>query len=260
MKVLLLGATGNLGIRLIPALLSHNHSVVAFVRSSSKLSSMLPSALLSQIVVVEGDAKSSGSIKKAILDKDCDAVVNTAGLAAVMPWQKSELPRIFEAVVQATKEAGMERNKALRVWFLGGMGLLDMPGTRSVITHYLPIYREHLQNFALLNSISTEIIRWSILCPSLMTPRSSTFELPMQAPTESLIMSATVPPHWKDIWVRRIPLLGPFIVLGLNVGQYTTKLEDNAEVIASDLERGGDEWVGKKVGVWDASREKHAKK
>ncbi|KAK9374024.1 uncharacterized protein V1513DRAFT_124639 [Lipomyces chichibuensis] len=260
MKVLLLGATGNLGIRLIPALLLHNHSVVAFVRSSSKLSSLLPPTLLSQIVVVEGDAKSSGSIKKAILDNNCDAVVNTAGLAALMPWQKSELPRIFEAVVQATKVSGMERNKALRVWFLGGMGLLDMPGTRSIVGDYLPIYREHLPNLALLNSISTETIRWSILCPSVMTPRSSTVELPMQAPTGNLIVSATVPPHWKNVWVRKIPLLGPFIVLGLNAGQYTTKLEDNAELIASDLEKGGDEWVGKKVGVWDASQEKHAKK
>ncbi|KAJ8103330.1 hypothetical protein POJ06DRAFT_247259 [Lipomyces tetrasporus] len=249
MKVLLLGATGNLGIRLIPALLSHNLTVVAFVRSSAKLSSMLPSAILSEITIVEGDAKSSDLIKKAILDNDCDAVVNTAGLAALLPWKSSELPAIFAAVVQAAKEAGAQQKKALRVWFLAGLGLLDMPGTKSMLVDYLPVYREHRPNFVLLQTIPTDVIRWSILCPSVMNPRSSELVVPVKG-TQKLIMSATVPPHWKDSWMRRIPLVGPFIVLAKNVSQYSTDLEDNAEVIANDLEHGDDEWVGKKVGVW----------
>ncbi|KAK9320212.1 hypothetical protein V1517DRAFT_375825 [Lipomyces orientalis] len=252
MKVLLLGATGNLGIRLVPALLSHNLAVVAFVRSSAKLSSMLPSAILSQITIVEGDAKSSDMIKNAILDNDCDAVINTAGLAALLPWKTSDLPTIFAAVIQAAKLAGEQRKKALRVWFLGGLGLLDLPGTKSLLMDYLPVYREHRPNFALLKAIPTDVIRWSILCPSVMNPRSSEFVVPVKG-TKKLIMSATIPPHWKDSWMRRIPLVGPFLVLGKNVSQYTTDLEDNAEVIANDLENGDDEWVGKKVGVWQSA-------
>jgi nucleoside-diphosphate-sugar epimerase len=134
MKVLLIGATGNLGIRLIAALLTHGHSVVAFVRSSNKLESLLPTAVYHQITVVQGDATDPVSIKRAILDASCDAVVNTAGLAALPPWGKSELPAIFHAVLDAVREAGLDRKKPLRTWFLAGMGVLYYPGLESMLS------------------------------------------------------------------------------------------------------------------------------
>ena len=135
MKVLLVGATGNLGLRLVAALLTHGHSIVAFVRSSNKLESLLPQSVFSQIVVVQGNAKDPASIKKAILDADCDAVVNTAGVAAMAPWRKSDLPAIFRAVLEAVKGAGSDRKKPLRTWFLAGTGALYYPGTESMISN-----------------------------------------------------------------------------------------------------------------------------
>ena len=135
MKVLLIGATGNLGLRLVAALLTHGHSVVAYVRSSSKLESLLPASVYQQIAVVEGDAKNSTSIKKAILNSGCDAVVNTAGLAALPPWARSDLPAIFRAVLDGVREAGSERRKPLRVWFLAGLGVLFLPGTESMLSN-----------------------------------------------------------------------------------------------------------------------------
>jgi nucleoside-diphosphate-sugar epimerase len=134
MRVLLLGATGNLGSRLVPALLTHGHSVVAYVRSASKLETLLPATVYEQVTVVQGDAKSSQSIKKAILDHKCDAVVSTAGVAALAPWAKSDLPEIFRAVLDAAREAGRERQHPLRVWFLGGQGVLYYPGTQSMLS------------------------------------------------------------------------------------------------------------------------------
>ena len=135
MKVLVIGATGNLGIRLVAALLTHGHSVVAFVRSSPKLESLLPTPVYSQIAVIQGDAKDSVAIKKAILDASCDAVVNTAGLAALPPWGKSDLPAIFRAVLDAVREAGSERKKPLRAWFLAGLGVLHYPGSESMLSN-----------------------------------------------------------------------------------------------------------------------------
>jgi len=41
MRVLLLGATGNLGSRCLPALVAHKHVVTVFVRNSSKLRAMM---------------------------------------------------------------------------------------------------------------------------------------------------------------------------------------------------------------------------
>ena len=135
MKVLLIGATGNLGLRLVAALLTHGHSVVAFVRSSNKLESLLPPSVYAQLAVVQGDATDSSSIKRAILDSSCDAVVNTAGLAALPPWGKSDLPVIFRAVLDGVREAGADRQKPLRTWFLAGMGIMYFPGTESMLSN-----------------------------------------------------------------------------------------------------------------------------
>lgn len=135
MKVLVIGATGSLGIRLVAALLTHGHSVVAFVRSSKKLESLLPTSVYRQIAVIQGDATDRVSIKGAILDANCDAVVNTAGLAALPPWGKSELPAIFHAVLDAVREAGLDRKKPLRTWFLAGLGVLYYPGSESMLSN-----------------------------------------------------------------------------------------------------------------------------
>ena len=135
MKVLVVGATGNLGVRLVAALLTHGHSVVAFARSSNKLESLLPTSVYRQIAVVQGDATDQVSIKRAILDASCDAVVNSAGLAALPPWGKSELPAIFHAVLDAVREAGLERKKPLRSWFLAGLGVLYYPGSESMLSN-----------------------------------------------------------------------------------------------------------------------------
>lgn len=135
MKVLLVGATGNLGLRLVAALLTHGHSVIAFVRSSNKLESLLPASVYSQITVIQGDAKDPASIKRAILDANCDAVVNTAGLAALPPWGKSDLPAIFRAVLDGVRQAGVDRKKPLRTWFLAGLGVLHYPGSESMLSN-----------------------------------------------------------------------------------------------------------------------------
>jgi len=135
MRVLLIGATGNLGIRLVASLITHGHTVIAYVRSSKKLEFVLPPSICSQIEVIQGDAKDAVSMKDAILNHVCDAVVNTAGVAAVAPWGKSDLPAIFRAVLTAIQEAGKERKNPLRVWFLAGMGVLNYPGTESLLSN-----------------------------------------------------------------------------------------------------------------------------
>jgi nucleoside-diphosphate-sugar epimerase len=135
MKVLVIGASGNLGLRLIASLLTHGHVVVAYVRSSSKLESLLSSAIYRRVDVFQGDATDSASLKHTILKHNCDAVVNTAGVAAVAPWGKSDLPAIFRAVLEAVQEAGLEKQKPLRTWFLAGMGILHYPGTETMLSN-----------------------------------------------------------------------------------------------------------------------------
>lgn len=122
MKVLVVGAAGNFGSRLIPALLAHNHTVVAFVRTPSKLSPSIVSHLSG---TAAGDATSATDIQKALLEHNCDALVNTAGIARMAPWGKSSLVDIFPAVLEAAIQAGKERGAPLRAWFMGGLSTLD---------------------------------------------------------------------------------------------------------------------------------------
>ena len=126
MKVLLLGVTGNVGSRMLPALVAHKHEVVAYVRTPAKISSEAKSKLAS---IVVGSASDSAAIKAAILSHNCDAVVNAAGLAAMTGFSsQGDFPAIFAAVVQATLEAGRERGGApIRCWLMSGFGILDSP-------------------------------------------------------------------------------------------------------------------------------------
>ncbi|KAK9357585.1 hypothetical protein V1504DRAFT_436609 [Lipomyces starkeyi] len=65
------------------------------------------------------------------------------------------------------------------------MGILVIPGTKSMIVRYLPIFREHIQDMALLKTIPATVIRWSILCPSYMIPRSTNLVVPSKGPATS---------------------------------------------------------------------------
>jgi nucleoside-diphosphate-sugar epimerase len=133
MKVLLLGLTGNVGSRLLPSLVAHNHQVVAFIRSPTKISK---EAKLSIDTIVVGSASDSDAIKKAILDHGCDAVVNAAGVAAMTGFtSQGEFPAIFAAVVKATSEASKERGGApIRCWLLSGFAMLDGPKNPYLLT------------------------------------------------------------------------------------------------------------------------------
>ena len=126
MKVLLFGVTGNVGSRMLPALLAHKHQVVAYVRTPAKIS---PEALSKLDSIVIGSALDRAAIKAAILSHNCDAVVNAAGLAATTGLtSQGEFPAIFAAVVQVALEAVQERGGApIRCWLMSGFGILDSP-------------------------------------------------------------------------------------------------------------------------------------
>jgi len=134
MRVLLLGVTGNVGSRMLPALLAHKHQVVGYVRTPAKISSEVKSKLDS---IVVGSASNSAAIKAAIISHNCDAVVNAAGVAAMTGWtSQGEFPAIFAAVVQAALEVGQERGGLpIRCWFMSGFTILDSPRKPYLIHH-----------------------------------------------------------------------------------------------------------------------------
>lgn len=129
MRVLLLGATGNLGRRCIPALLAHNHTLVILVRDIPKLHSLISPSLASLVTaIVQGDATDVAALKKVLRDYQIDAVVNVAG-NQVLPWKEHQLSKIAKAAADAAVEVGRERGKPLRMWVMSAIAILRVPGT-----------------------------------------------------------------------------------------------------------------------------------
>jgi putative NADH-flavin reductase len=130
MRVLLLGVTGKVGCRLFPALVAHNHTVVAYVRNPAKVSEDVASRASS---IMTGCATNSDALTEAMLSHRCDAVINAAGFA--VPFGKGgELPSIHSAVSKAAQAARVERGgPPLRCWFLSGWPLMDSPNVPHTI-------------------------------------------------------------------------------------------------------------------------------
>lgn len=268
MRILLLGATGNLGLRLIPALLAHKHTLIIYVRNPSKLHSLVPESLTSQATIVVGDATDSEGIRRALIEHNCDGIVDTAG-NQVLPWTEYLLGKIAKAVSDAAIAVGKERGKPLRAWFIGGLTLLRVPGTDHLVrdlyvtldqipyTHpntfrSLPRipYDQHQGTLDVLKPIQQSSLRWSIMCIAFMYPVYPAIE-PLESPrTHSLISAKGMLAGWADLpWTTRIPLIGWIITMVLLVSRYTTNLEDVADFIAEDLKLGSEEFIVERVGI-----------
>ncbi|KUJ23800.1 uncharacterized protein LY89DRAFT_633492 [Mollisia scopiformis] len=254
MKVLLLGVTGNVGSRLLPALLAHNHQVIAYVRSPTKISPEAKSKITS---VVVGSASDSEAIKAAILSNNCDAVVNAAGLPATTSFSsQGEFPAIFTAVVKAIVDAGRERGTGpIRCWLMSGFGILDSPKKPHILLDYMPLFPAHRGNYQLIKSYAADDLAWSLFAASQMNPKYDTAQFPPAADTsaDNLVARANAPPAWTQKF-RWVPLIGNYLNVMVQGQSYFAVLENCVDFIAADLEKGHkSEWIGKRVGVKEKS-------
>jgi len=261
MRVLLFGGTGNLGSRLIPALLARQHEVVAFVRSPEKLRALIAPALHESITVYKGDAFDSEAVEHAIKNHGCDAIVNTAGNHEPL-WREQIMDKIVGSITSAALRVGKERGKPLRAWIIGGLGSLEYPGTGGwKIQDFFQKWmsEHHQQTERIVKSIDTKDLVWSLLCVAIMTPESKAVVLLEQPRGHRLVVSTRSPPAWQDHWVRGIPIVGVYLNLLAGLSSYTTYLEDVADLIAEDLTRGtSSDYVGEFVGFKDVEKNKTA--
>ncbi|KAL8828834.1 MAG: hypothetical protein Q9170_006430 [Blastenia crenularia] len=257
MKVLLLGATGNLGSRLIPALLAHQHQVVLFVRNESKLRELIHSDVISNCTIVSGNATDAAGIETAIVENKCNALINSAGQASIFPWQPPRMQEIINAVVAAAVGASKTLGHPIRAWFLGGLTALDMPNKPGVkIVEYTPIFWEHRLTYDCLLSKPIENLPWSQFAPSQMVPASQEITL-LEAPRGNpLVAKNDSPPEWILTYLSSIPYLGVFFDALRNGMRYNTTLEDCADWLAADLSKEKSEHVGHRVGVIEGKKPK----
>jgi putative NADH-flavin reductase len=112
MKLLILGATGGIGMELVRQALEHNHAVTAFVRSADKLRTRAP-----LINVVQGSPLNSSELANVMAGQD--AVLSGFGPRVPIAKTDAHLLRDFGAsLTSAMKLSGVRRGIVVSTAFL----------------------------------------------------------------------------------------------------------------------------------------------
>jgi uncharacterized protein len=123
MKVVLFGATGMAGSRILTELLQRGHTVTAVARDAS---TTLPGA-----TVVEGDALDAANVASVV--KGADAVVSAYGPG----FDPKEVHKVVDATTALI--AGMKQAGVKRLIMVGGAGSLYVaPGVQLIDSGHLP--------------------------------------------------------------------------------------------------------------------------
>jgi putative NADH-flavin reductase len=153
MKVVLYGATGRAGSRILHELLSRGHRVLAIARDAAKLEPA------EGLVVGEDDL--SDAAKTAGVITGADAVISAY---APPTTNTDELVRVTKLLVEAVAKSGVPR-----LLMVGGAGSLEVaPGVSLIDSGHLPpewlaIARSHS---AALDVLRSSKIDWTNLCPA----------------------------------------------------------------------------------------------
>ncbi len=152
MNVVLFGATGTIGSRILTELLSRGHAVKAVVRDASKL---LPGA-----EPIHGDIFNAEDVSRAA--RDSEAVISSYG-PGIDSDAVGKLIHATESLVQGLKQSGTQRLIAV-----GGAGsLLVAPGVQLVDA---PNFPAEWKPIALAHRDALEILRNSSLDWTSVSP------------------------------------------------------------------------------------------
>ncbi|QHW29676.1 NAD(P)H-binding protein [Paenibacillus rhizovicinus] len=166
MKIIVFGATGNTGKRVLAQGLKMGHEMTAYVRNAAKLHDQLGEHSAKNVKVVVNDMLDPSSVGEALAHQD--AAIIAAGHAG----QGEEFVRIVDNIISQCES---QPYFAGRVWMMGGAGLLDIPYANTIgnnLPGFPPEYSTHNRNFDRLQQTELD---WSVMCPGAMIESS---ELP----------------------------------------------------------------------------------
>jgi putative NADH-flavin reductase len=162
MRVVLYGATGMVGTRILKELLSRGHTVTAVVRDPSKLKAQ------NNLTIEKGDLLDADSIAK--LAKGSDVVVSSYGPpSGAQGPDPAKVGQLVDAV--RTLISGVRRAGAPRIIMVGGAGSLEVsPGLQIVDAPtfpdaYKPIALAHRDAFYVLRESD---LNWTYFSPAMM--------------------------------------------------------------------------------------------
>ncbi len=162
MKVVLYGATGTIGSRILKELLSRDHKVTAVVRDPSKLKAQ------DNLTIEKGDMLNADSIAK--LAWGAEVIVSSygppSGAQGPDPTKANQLVDATRALIEGARRAGSPR-----VVMVGGAGSLEVsPGLQIVDAPtfpdaYKPVALAHRDAFYELRKAD---INWTYFSPAMM--------------------------------------------------------------------------------------------
>jgi putative NADH-flavin reductase len=219
-RLLILGATGNLGGVLAGQALAAGHDVTALIRDPGRLA---PS-LAARVTLHRGELHALPLAALSALMEGQDAVINTAGHVA----DGEAFARVFDRVATAAEALAAPPV----VWFLSGAAALDLDdrGRKGLD---LPLiarrYAVHGQNLARLQRGRLD---WRLLCPGPMVDEPA-------VGLGRLRLSVDRFPVPLPGWTAPAPAAAvlPFFVAA--VGQITIPYADAAAVMLANLAPGG---------------------
>jgi putative NADH-flavin reductase len=135
MKIVVFGASGGVGLKVVEQALEAGHTVTAFVRSPEKFSLKHPN-----LIVVKGDAMDAGAVENAIAGQE--AVISALGPT------RPPVPHMME-IAAKNIVAGMKKHGVLRLVSTTGAGVRQPEDQ--------PKFVEHFFGF-LLNLLSKEVV------------------------------------------------------------------------------------------------------
>lgn len=154
MNVVLYGATGMIGSRILNELLSRGHHVTAVTRTPDRIPAR------SGVTVASGEIFDPGSVAGQV--RGADAVISAYG-----PGQKGD-PQLLESSIKALI-AGLHKAGVRRLLTVGGAGsLLVAPGVDLIDSGHLP---EEWRGIAIAHRDALELLRksdldWTSLSPA----------------------------------------------------------------------------------------------
>ncbi len=162
MRVVLYGATGMIGSRILKELLSRGHTVTAVARDPSKLQAQ------NNVTIEKGDILDADNIAK--VSKGSDVVISSfgppSGAKGPDPAKVSQLSDAARALLAGAKRAG-----APRIIVVGGAGSLEVsPGLQVVDA---PTFPEAYKPTALAHRDAYHVLRESELNWTFFSPAAT---------------------------------------------------------------------------------------
>lgn len=154
-KIVVFGAGGNAGRRVVTEAVTRGHEVTAVVRDAAKYKELEREG----VTLVEGDVTKAESV--AAVAAGHDAVISTVFRADVAP--ADFYGEVSKALVAGLAEAGVSRLVAVGV----GTALEVAPG---VAVHDSPEFPEEYRQFSIGHSVENDVYRASELDWVVVTP------------------------------------------------------------------------------------------